>query len=422
MLQLVALWLLTTPPHEIQLSADPLDSIGVLVLQGSQPVLAQSGFDPIATRAMEKHLATLQGKGYPRSLQGVWIQDQGGNLLASHQGSLPLPVASLTKIATTLGALSTWHGDSRFVTTIGTNGRLVGSTLEGDLIIEGGADPLFVWEDGIRIGNRLKALGINRIQGDLIVTPRFYMNFEPDRVRSANFFRQAIDSSQWSDEILTQYETLPPGTPRPNIPISGSVKLVSQVSFRPLIRYRSLPLWQILQQMNIYSNNVIADLLMENLGGARKVTEKLVSLTSIPNAEIRLVNGSGLGQENQISARGVVSLLMATQRQAQSQGLSLADLFPTGTCGCGTIQDRYFRKGDILKTGTLRDVSTLAGIIQTREKGIVWFALLNRGEGDISLFHKAQEELLSSLHRSWQEFLVWKPKLNLQNYSREDRN
>ncbi len=422
MLQLVALWLLTTPPHEIQLSADPLDSIGVLVLQGSQPVLAQSGFDPIATRAMEKHLATLQGRGYPRSLQGVWIQDQGGNLLASHQGSLPLPVASLTKIATTLGALSTWHGDSRFVTTIGTNGRLVGSTLEGDLIIEGGADPLFVWEDGIRIGNRLKALGINRIQGDLIVTPRFYMNFEPDRVRSANFFRQAIDSSQWSDEILTQYETLPPGTPRPNIPISGSVKLVSQVSFRPLIRYRSLPLWQILQQMNIYSNNVIADLLMENLGGARKVTEKLVSLTGIPNAEIRLVNGSGLGQENQISARGVVSLLMATQRQAQSQGLSLADLFPTGTCGCGTIQDRYFRKGDILKTGTLRDVSTLAGIIQTREKGIVWFALLNRGEGDISLFHKAQEELLSSLHRSWQEFLVWKPKLNLQNYSREDRN
>jgi D-alanyl-D-alanine carboxypeptidase/D-alanyl-D-alanine-endopeptidase (penicillin-binding protein 4) len=422
MLQLVALWLLTTPPHEIQLSADPLDSIGVLVLQGSQPVLAQSGFDPIATRAMEKHLATLQGRGYPRSLQGVWIQDQGGNLLASHQGSLPLPVASLTKIATTLGALSTWHGDSRFVTTIGTNGRLVGSTLEGDLIIEGGADPLFVWEDGIRIGNRLKALGINRIQGDLIVTPRFYMNFEPNRVRSANFFRQAIDSSQWSDEILTQYETLPPGTPRPNIPITGSVKLVSQVSFRPLIRYRSLPLWQILQQMNIYSNNVIADLLMENLGGARKVTEKLVSLTGIPNAEIRLVNGSGLGQENQISARGVVSLLMATQRQAQSQGLSLADLFPTGTCGCGTIQDRYFRKGDILKTGTLRDVSTLAGIIQTREKGIVWFALLNRGEGDISLFHKAQEELLSSLHRSWQEFLVWKPKLNLQNYSREDRN
>ncbi len=418
MLQLVALWLLATPPDEFRIGSDPLDSIGVLFLQGSQPVLAQAGFDPIATRAMEKHLATLQGRGYPRSLQGVWIQDQAGNLLASHQSSLPLPVASLTKIATTLAALSTWHGDSRFVTTIGTNGKLAGSTLSGDLIIEGGADPLFVWEDGIRIGNRLKALGINRIQGDLIVTPRFYMNFEPDRVKSANFFRQSIDSNQWSGEILTQYETLPPGTPRPNIPITGSVKLLSQVSFRPLIRYRSLPLWQILKQMNIYSNNVIADLLMENLGGARKVTEKLVSLTGVPNTEIRLINGSGLGQENQISARGVVSLLMATQRQAQSQGLSLADLFPSGDCGCGTVKDRYFRRGDILKTGTLRDVSTLAGIIQTREKGIVWFALLNRGEGDIGLFHQAQEELLSSLNRSWQEFLVWQPK----NYRRDDRN
>lgn len=422
MLQLVAFWLLATPPTESLIASETLESIGVLFLQASPPILAQAGFDPTASRAMEKHLATLQRSGYPRSLQGVWIQDQGGNLLASHQGSLPLPVASLTKIATTLGALSTWHGNSRFVTTIGTNGRLAGSTLEGDLIIEGGADPLFVWEDGIRIGNRLKALGISRIQGDLIVTPRFYMNFEPDRIKAANFFRQAIDSNQWNGEILTQYDKLPVGTPRPSIPITGAVKLLPQASARPLLRYRSLPLWRILQQMNIYSNNVIADLLMENLGGARKVTARIVGLTGVPSGEIRLINGSGLGQENQISPRGVVALLMATQRQAQSQGFSLADLFPMGGCGCGTIQDRYFKKGDVLKTGTLRDVSTLAGIIQTKERGVVWFAILNRGAGDISLFHQAQEELLSSLHRSWQEFLVWKPKINLEEYNREDRD
>jgi D-alanyl-D-alanine carboxypeptidase/D-alanyl-D-alanine-endopeptidase (penicillin-binding protein 4) len=236
------------------------------------------------------------------------------------------------------------------------------------------------------------------------------MNFETDRVKAADLFRQAIDSSQWQGEILTQYNTLPPGTPRPRIQITGTIKPVPQVSGRTLLQYRSLPLWQILKQMNIYSNNVIAELIMENLGGARKVTDQLVGLTGIPRGEIRLINGSGLGQGNQISPRGVVSLLMALQRQAQLQGLTLADLFPTGDCRCGTIQDRYFSRGDILKTGTLSDVSALAGVIQTKERGIIWFALLNRGSGDIGIFHQAQEELLQALHRSWQEFVLWKPK------------
>ncbi len=406
----VVWWLVASSPTRSVGARYSLATLPLWVMQSSQPVLARSGFDPTATQAMEKHLAMLQSRGYPRALQGVWIQDQGGNLLASHQGNVPLPAASLTKIATTLAALSTWHGESRFVTTIGTNGKLVGSTLEGDLIIDGGADPLFVWEDGIRIGNRLQAMGISKIQGDLVVTPRFYMNFETDRVKAADFFRQAIDSSQWQGEILTQYNTLPPGTPKPRIQITGTIKPVPQVSGRTLLQYRSLPLWQILKQMNIYSNNVIAELIMENLGGARKVTDQLVGLTGIPRGEIRLINGSGLGQGNQISPRGVVSLLMALQRQAQLQGLTLADLFPTGDCRCGTIQDRYFSRGDILKTGTLSDVSALAGVIQTKERGIIWFALLNRGSGDIGIFHQAQEELLQALHRSWQEFVLWKPK------------
>lgn len=200
-------------------------------------------------------------------MQGVWIQNQGGQLLASHQGDRPLPVASLTKIATTLAALSTWHRDSRFVTTIATNGSLSGSTLVGDLIVAGGADPLFVWEDGIKIGNYLETLGIKRIQGDLVVTSQFYMNFATDRVQSAGFFRRAINRDLWDGEVLTQYETLSRGTGRPQITITGTVRILPQATGRVLVQYRSLPLWQILKQMNIYSNNIIADVLMTNLGG-----------------------------------------------------------------------------------------------------------------------------------------------------------
>ncbi|PLS69398.1 MAG: D-alanyl-D-alanine carboxypeptidase [Cyanobacteria bacterium M5B4] len=410
MWNLVALWLVANSLDRALLVNSPLMALSVLLIQNSVPVLAQSGFDPIAAQVTEKHLQTLQSRGYPRSLQGVWIQNQGGQLLASHQGDRPLPVASLTKIATTLAALSTWHRDSRFVTTIATNGSLSGSTLVGDLIVAGGADPLFVWEDGIKIGNYLETLGIKRIQGDLVVTSQFYMNFATDRVQSAGFFRRAINRDLWDGEVLTQYETLSRGTGRPQITITGTVRILPQATGRVLVQYRSLPLWQILKQMNIYSNNIIADVLMTNLGGTGKVIPKLVELSGIPSQEIRLSNGSGLGQSNQISPRGVVALLIALQKQASAQGLSLADLFPMGECRCGTIQDRYFSGGDILKTGTLSDVSTLAGVIQTRDRGLVWFALLNRGMGDISIFHQAQEEVLNSLHRNWREFVVWRPQ------------
>ncbi|MCS6958453.1 MAG: D-alanyl-D-alanine carboxypeptidase [Pseudanabaenaceae cyanobacterium SKYGB_i_bin29] len=407
---LLALWLWYRFP----------DRLPVVLLQTMSPVLAQGVSDSVAGRAVEQHLATLERYGYPRSGQGVWIQSQEGELLASHQGDKPLPVASLTKIATTLAVLSTWHSQSQFITQIATDGQLVGDTLQGNLIIVGGGDPLFVWEDGIRIGNKLQTLGIRQVTGDLVVTPGFYMNFTTDRLESAQLFRQAIDSSQWQGEVLTQYQTLPAGTPRPQITIKGGVRLLPQARGRVLLKHRSLPLWYILKQMNIYSNNVIADVLMANLGGAQKVTDKLVAATGLSRLEIRLVNGSGLGQANQISPRGVVALLLATQQQARSQGLSLADLFPMGNCRCGTIQDRRFNASAVLKTGTLSDVSSLAGIIQTKKQGTVWFALINRGEGDIAIFHRAQEAVLGSLYQQWGEFPLWQPRLAALEFDRDE--
>lgn len=397
-----------------------LSTLPAFILPTAEPVIAQAGFDPIAGQVVEQHLATLQKYGYPRSGQGVWIQSQGGELLASHQGDKPLPTASLTKIATTLAVLSTWHSDSQFVTQIATNGRLVGDTLQGDLIVVGGGDPLFVWEDAIGIGNKLQALGIRRVTGDLVVTPGFYMNFSTDRLESAQLLRQGFDSGQWQGEVVTQYQTLPAGTPRPQIVIQGEIKLVPQARGRVLLKHRSLPLWHILKEMNTYSNNMIADVLMANLGGAQQVTDKLVQITGIPRQEIRLVNGSGLGQANQISPRGVVALLLATQQHARAQGRSLADLFPMGDCRCGTIQDRPFPSSAILKTGTLSDVSSLAGVIQTRQRGTVWFALINRGEGDIAVFHRAQEAVLRNLYEQWGEFTLWKPRLAVRKSDRDE--
>jgi D-alanyl-D-alanine carboxypeptidase/D-alanyl-D-alanine-endopeptidase (penicillin-binding protein 4) len=318
-----------------------------------------------------------------------------------------LPSASLTKNATTLAALLTWGSNHRFITNISTTGQLVGDTLRGDLIIEGSGDPLFVWEEAIALGNKLNQLGIKRVQGNLIITGRFSMNFEPDRQESANFLRLAFDSSRWQGEVAEQYATMPVGTPKPQLVILGNVRIVpnlavDNVSTRKLlIRHASLPLWQILKRMNTFSNNEMSETLAAQMGGGRQVAAITANATGIPISEIRLINGSGLGQGNQISPRATVAILMAIHNRAQVEGLTLADLFPVSDCNCGTIEGRRMPKGAIVKTGTLSDVSSLAGIVQTQAHGAIWFAIVNRGEGDIDAFHRSQDRVLQALVAKW---------------------
>lgn len=55
----------------------------------------------------------------------------------------------------------------------------------------------------------------------------------------------------------------------------------------------------------------------------------------------------------------------------------------------------------IVKTGTLSDVSALAGVVQTQQHGVIWFSLINRGEGNIDDFHRSQDHVLQNLVAKW---------------------
>jgi len=364
-----------------------------------RPTLAEVSLkanDKVSTNLLNE----LQKRGYPPVQQGIWIQTQNGELLAQHQATKPIPAASLTKIATTLVAIDHWGLHHRFVTRFLTNGKVKGSILDGDLIIQGGGDPLFVWEDAIAIGNKLNQMGIKQIRGKLIIQGKFAMNFEEDSNRVRQFFQEAINSSAWRSEPATQYLTMPTSTPKPNV-VFLNQSIPNNLPTQELISYPSLSLWIILKRMNVYSNNVIADMLAQQLGGGKKLAERSAILSNVPLEEINLINGSGLEKANQISPRAVVAMLIALQNRIQNHGFTVADLFPMGRCNCGTIAYRELPQGSILKTGTLDDVSSLAGVIQTRDKGIIWFAILNQGAGDIEIFHKAQDNLVNELQTRW---------------------
>lgn len=326
----------------------------------------------------------------------------GWDVSASNLGNIPLPAASLSKIATTLAALSKWGANHQFKTDVYFTGEINQGVVTGDLIIQGTGDPLFVWEEAIALGNALNQLGIKKIQGNILVTDKFYMNFESQSATAGKLLQQALNQSLWSSEISQQYQQMPVGTKQPEVITRGQVKQIKQlpINAQLLINHRSLPLAEILRQMNIYSNNQMAQMLADLVGGVDIVAQSSAEIADFPKAEIKLVNGSGLGEENKISPRAVCRMLMAIDRLLQSHDYSIADLFPTaGRDLVGTVKDRGLPKSTTIKTGTLDNVSALAGVIPTSDR--VYFSIINYGR-PVEYFRQQQDNLVSKLVQPWQ--------------------
>ncbi|MFP4100242.1 D-alanyl-D-alanine carboxypeptidase [Coleofasciculus sp.] len=357
--------------------------------------------NPAIQAQIEQYMNGLAAKGFAKENHGIWIQ-AGNTLLANYQGTVPLPAASITKIATSLAALQTFGPDHQFITLIGATGAVENGVLQGDLVIEGGDDPFFVWEEAIALGNLLNQMGIQQVAGNLIVTGKFYMNFEFDPLKSGILLRQGLNSQLWTPPAQTQYQTLPPDTPKPQVAIAGSVQVspTPPSNVQPLIRHSSFPLAELLKKMNQYSNNKMADMLANSVGGANVVAQKAAAAAGVPQSEITLVNGSGLSDQNKISPRAASGLFLAIARYLQPYNMSLGDVLAVVGQDEGILNERPLPPFAIVKSGSLNNVSALGGALPTQQQGIIWFSTMNMGY-NLEGFRAQQEALLQSFISQW---------------------
>ncbi|MGB7442841.1 MAG: D-alanyl-D-alanine carboxypeptidase [Coleofasciculaceae cyanobacterium] len=411
-LSLTLLTLITGCSPESDSSLDPINETedtpekinSVKVVQKPEQPLTISAENPDATtqQKIQQYLNGLASKGFVKASQGVWMQT-GDNLLANHQGTIPLPAASLTKVATALAALQTFGPDHQFVTLIGATGPIEDGVLKGDLVIQGGEDPFFVWEEAIALGNSLNQLGIQRVTGNLIISGKFYMNFATDPTQSGNLLRQGLNAQLWPSEAETQYRTLPPTTPRPQVIFAGSLQVSPLIpsDVQPLITHSSFPVAELVKKMNRYSNNKMAEMLANSVGGPQVVAQKAAEAAGVPPAEVQLINGSGLGVDNRISPRAVVAMFKGIERYLEPYQMNLADVFAVVGEDEGILDERQLPGKAVVKSGSLNDVSTLGGVLPTKEKGMVWFALMNGGSNNLKGFRTEQESLLQEFLNKW---------------------
>jgi D-alanyl-D-alanine carboxypeptidase/D-alanyl-D-alanine-endopeptidase (penicillin-binding protein 4) len=152
-----------------------------------------------------------------------------------------------------------------------------------------------------------------------------------------------------------------------------------------LWRHRSEPLRDIVRQMLFVSNNHFAEQLLRAVGAERGVgTEQtggaversLLARDGVPQAGLRIVDGSGLAPTDRIAPISIATFLARTA--AQPIGATLLAALPRVGIE-GTV--RYRQLTDALgrawaKSGHIENVNALVGYVQTRRHGRVAFAFM----------------------------------------------
>ena len=149
----------------------------------------------------------------------------------------------------------------------------------------------------------------------------------------------------------------------------------------PLGAWRSQPVAALLREMNQPSDNFMAEMFIKVLGdrfgtagstaeGARVISSHLAELQLAPT----IVDGSGLSRADRTSPRDVVGLLSALDGDAAFTG-SLAVAGRSGTLA-GRMRGTAAQDRCRAKTGTLHDVSALAGYCASTSGSTVAFAFL----------------------------------------------
>ena len=170
--------------------------------------------------------------------------------------------------------------------------------------------------------------------------------------------------------------------------LTGATEAGTAPTSEPLLKFASEPLTGALIRLNKYSNNLMARNLFLTLGaeaygapatldkGARAVRDVLTQ-RSVPTRKLVLENGAGLSRIERISAGALNQLLRAAYRSPLFAEFESA--LPIAATD-GTLNRRFsgsaLTGSAHLKTGTLRDVSALAGYVDTATGQRVSFVML----------------------------------------------
>jgi D-alanyl-D-alanine carboxypeptidase/D-alanyl-D-alanine-endopeptidase (penicillin-binding protein 4) len=355
---------------------------------------------------------------------GAYVVDlETGAELFADDPDLALIPASVNKLFTTGTALQRFGPDHRLTTSV------LAETLpdedgvvDGDLYLRGGGDPTFAAPHAGILARRLEASGLTRVTGRVIGDESTWDGL---RGGPASSYR----TSDWVGPLSAlSFDRGLTGQRRPyfqsNPPRTAAIALTRQLKKTGVTVARGaragvappeatqLDTWespsvaQLVAWTNTPSDNFLAESLLKAIGAEFGLRGSTAAGATVVRATVqrlgvrpRIMDGSGLSRRNRTTARGVVTLIRGMDRSAVAAPFS-ASLPVAGRTGTlvrrmrGTAADRRCHA----KTGTLSDVSALAGWCDTVRGRRVAFAFLMNRVG-ISAAHWHQDRMTVALAR-----------------------
>jgi D-alanyl-D-alanine carboxypeptidase/D-alanyl-D-alanine-endopeptidase (penicillin-binding protein 4) len=324
----------------------------------------------IAPRALTDFKNVLAAEGRNPRHHGLYVETlDGGEPVAMLNEDVAFNPASVIKLATSLAALNKLGPNHRFHTDFLASGEVNERTgeLNGDLILFSGRDPSFSISDAKQAGEALRNFGVRRVNGSLVIIGDFSCNHNSRTDVSAGVFERNCGIAFRNP---TKYEDA-------NSPPRG----------RLLVTVESDTLLRIVQYQNAHSVNSMADLLAAHIGGPQYVKNVLVEKAGISSNAINITTGSGLSV-NRMTPRDTVKMLRALIGWLGKYGLRPDAVMSLGGIDPGTMRARFnegeFAGSILAKTGTLTStdsgVIALAGVMHTRNRGTLLFAMYDNAE------------------------------------------
>lgn len=324
--------------------------------------------------------------------------------------SVKRPLASVSKIFLSAFALNRMGADYQFI----HHWRLKPINPElgiYDAYFKSNYDPIVNYEKMLYAMTLLKQNGVKKIrQLTIDETTRVYLNVlkkasaELNQVpvsseESAQNLNLVMNSKNWGDGMAEARSRLDSFMQNKNISMNlASLFSVEQVAFKKAqdinmnqytksIKYKSSSLVSYLKEMNVDSNNYIADALFYVLGGYTEFKKFQAHQLGLSSQDLNMLTGSGLGfkmmgerSDNMGSCYAVLKALRYTDLLFQKLNLNLGSLFLVAGKDQGTFDmDADFKQSLVVKTGRLYETTALnsAGLFSNANGFKIYFAYLS---------------------------------------------
>ena len=391
---------------------------GPSVAQKTKPAsLRGSGLAPGGTRtAADQSLGVVLGKALamagPQS--GAFVYDLGAQQsVYARRADVARPPASVEKLYTTVALLRVLGPQARLHTDVLGRGQQRGSTWHGDLYLRGGGDPTF-GDAGFIAGflhgqgaavqalvSQLAARGIHRVTGRVYADESLF-----DQRRGGLLTHYAMDTPDFEGQLSaldfnhgSALRRLGPArfaVKEFAVDLRGSgitARVGAHTASTPndaqqLATVQSPPVSVMTREMDVPSDDLFAELLTKQLGvlfgGGGTISDGAQVIRGTVAAAFGLhptiLDGSGLSRDDRSSPADIVDLLRDVWHTTVGRGLA-ASMATVGVNG--TVQyiglKTAARGRCIAKTGTLNDVTNLAGYCRTVTGRDVAFSLMIDG-------------------------------------------